>query len=124
MTAATAGALQSRGLDPGEVEALVQRALAEDLGAGIDVTSVATVPFDQEGVADFVARASGVVAGVPVVRAVLEIVTDDSVVIDVVIDDGTEVKDGDVLVSARALVRALLTAERTALNVLCHLSGI
>jgi nicotinate-nucleotide pyrophosphorylase (carboxylating) len=116
--------LRKAGLDPAEVEALVRRALAEDLGNGIDVTSLATVPFDLEGVADFVARAPGVVAGLTVVRAVLEITSDDSVVIDQHVHDGDRVKAGERLLSARALVRALLTAERTALNVLCHLSGV
>ena len=116
--------LRKAGLDPAEVEALERRALDEDLGEGIDVTSLATVPFDLEGVADFVARADGVVAGLPVVRAVLEITSDDSVVIDEHMHDGDEVRAGDRLLSGRALVRALLTGERTALNVLCHLSGI
>jgi nicotinate-nucleotide pyrophosphorylase (carboxylating) len=116
--------LRKVGLDPAEVETLVRRALEEDLGDGIDITSLATVPFDLEGVADFVARADGVIAGLPVVRAVLEITSDDSVVIDERMHDGDEVRGGDRLLSARALVRALLTGERTALNVLCHLSGI
>jgi nicotinate-nucleotide pyrophosphorylase (carboxylating) len=124
LSATTARELTAAGLDPAEVEALVERALAEDLGDGVDVTSVATVPFDAEGVADFVARADGVVAGLPVVRAVLEVVTDDSVLIESKVADGARVHRGDVLLSATALVRALLTAERTALNVLCHLSGI
>ena len=124
LTAVTARALGVAQLDPGEVEALVRRALAEDLEHGVDVTSVATVPFDLEGVADFVARGPGVVAGLPVVRAVLEIVSDDSVVITEGVQDGSCVGAGDVLLSARALVRSLLTAERTALNVLCHLSGV
>jgi nicotinate-nucleotide pyrophosphorylase (carboxylating) len=116
--------LRKIGLDPVEVEGLIRRALAEDLGSGIDVTSVATVPFDLEGVAEFVARAPGVVAGLPVVRAVLDVATDDSVVVNEHAHDGDRVAKGDRLLSARALVRALLTAERTALNVLCHLSGV
>jgi nicotinate-nucleotide pyrophosphorylase (carboxylating) len=116
--------LRKAGLDPADVEAVVHRALDEDLGSGIDVTSLATVPFDLEGVADFVARGSGVVAGIPVVRAVLEIASDDSVVVDEHLHDGDYVNPGDRVLSARALVRALLTAERTALNVLCHLSGV
>ena len=120
----TAARLTAGGLDPAAVAALIRTALDEDLGDGVDVTSLATVPFDAEGVADFVARADGVVAGLPVAAAVLEIVSDDSVVIETRVADGTSVAAGDVLMSARALVRALLTAERTALNVLCHLSGI
>lgn len=116
--------LRKAGLDPAEIETLVRRALDEDLGKGIDVTSVATVPFDLEGVADFVARAPGVIAGLPVVRAVLEITSDDAVVIEEHAHDGERVSKGAPLLSARALVRSLLTAERTALNILCHLSGI
>ena len=123
-TPATAKALAGLGLDPTVIERLVQVALTEDLGSGVDVTSLATVPFDLEGVADFTARASGVVAGLPVVRAVMEVVTDDSVVITQHVQDGDAVSAGDVLLTARALVRALLTAERTALNILCHLSGV
>jgi nicotinate-nucleotide pyrophosphorylase (carboxylating) len=124
LTDETAQALVSARLDPGEVETLVRRALEEDLDHGVDVTSLATVPFDLEGVADFVARAPGVVAGLGVVRAVLEIVSDYSVVITEHVADGSTVEPGQLLLSARALVRALLTAERTALNVLCHLSGV
>jgi nicotinate-nucleotide pyrophosphorylase (carboxylating) len=117
-------ALTAAQLDPVDVERLVNTALDEDLDHGVDVTSVATVPFDLEGVADFVARAPGVVAGLPVVRAVLEIVSDDSVVFTDHVVDGACVDAGQILLSARALVRVLLTAERTALNVLCHLSGV
>lgn len=124
LTADVQGELRNAGLDPNEVEALVRRALDEDLGNGLDVTSVATVPFDLEGIADFVARSPGVVAGIPVVRAVLEIVTDDSVIVKAKAKDGDRVAAGDVLLSAHALVRSLLTAERTALNVMCHLSGV
>lgn len=124
LTADVHTALRKVGLDPPEVETVVRRALEEDLGNGIDVTSLATVPFDLEGVADFTARKPGVVAGLPVVRAVLEMVTDDSVVVDQRVADGDSVGAGEVLLSARALVRALLTAERTALNIICHLSGI
>jgi nicotinate-nucleotide pyrophosphorylase (carboxylating) len=124
LTAAARAALTGVDLDAAEVEALIVRALAEDLGPGVDVTSLATVPFDLEGVADFTARASGVAAGLPVVAAVLEVATDDSVVMEQLVKDGDRVEPGDVLLSARALVRSLLTAERTALNIMCHLSGI
>jgi nicotinate-nucleotide pyrophosphorylase (carboxylating) len=124
LTAGARAALTAVDLDADEVEQVVQRALSEDLGPGVDVTSLATVPFDLEGVGDFTARSSGVVAGLPVVVAVLEIATDDSVVMEQLVKDGDRVGPGDVLLSARALVRSLLTAERTALNILCHLSGI
>jgi nicotinate-nucleotide pyrophosphorylase (carboxylating) len=124
LTRSTSDALTAAGLDPHETEALVRRALDEDLDGGVDVTSVATIAFDAEGIADFTARAPGVVAGIPVVRAVLEIVSDDSVVVQEHVPDGAAVDRGTVVLSARALVRALLTAERTALNILCHLSGV
>ena len=124
LTAATSAALAAAGLDPQRVERLIVTALDEDLGDGLDITSLATVPFDAEGVADFVARKPGVIVGLPVVRAVLELVTDDSVVITEHVADGAKVAAGDLVLSARALVRALLTAERTSLNILCHLSGI
>jgi len=120
----TAAAIEKCGLDPADVERIIVRALDEDLGQGVDLTSLATIPFDAEGVADFVARAPGVVAGLPVVNAVLEIVSDDSVVVDSVATDGQAITAGQLLMSVRALTRSLLTAERTALNVLCHLSGI
>ncbi|HVA60670.1 MAG TPA: carboxylating nicotinate-nucleotide diphosphorylase [Mycobacteriales bacterium] len=124
LRASTRETLAAAGLDPEDIEQLVHRALTEDLGDGLDVTSVATVPFDLDGAADFVAHADGVIAGLPVVAAVLEIVSDDAVVIQACRVDGDPVASGDVVLSARCLVRALLTAERTALNLLCHLSGV
>jgi nicotinate-nucleotide pyrophosphorylase (carboxylating) len=116
--------LDGAGLDPSSVEASVRAAIEEDLAGGLDVTSVATIPFEQEAVADFVARAGGIVAGMPVAWAVLEVATDDAVEVVEHVSDGDEVKPGDVLLTATAATRALLTAERTALNLACHLSGI
>lgn len=116
--------LDGAGLDPDSVEACVRAAIEEDLAGGLDVTSVATIPFEQEADADFVARAGGIVAGVPVIWAVLEVATDDAVEVVEHVSDGDEVKPGDLLLTATAATRALLTAERTALNLACHLSGI
>jgi nicotinate-nucleotide pyrophosphorylase (carboxylating) len=112
------------GLDPAHVEDLVRRSLDEDLMGGLDVTSVATVPFDQEGVADIVARQPGVVAGLPVAAAVFELAADDDVDVTLRMADGDDVAPGDVVLTARGLTRTLLTAERTALNIACHLSGV
>ena len=120
----TSQALAGAGLDPLSVADLVQRALDEDLDGGLDVTSVATVPFDAEASGDFVARGSGVVAGLPVVAAVLEIASDDSVLLAEHVHDGDAVVANQPLLTATALTRSLLTAERTALNLLCHLSGV
>ena len=101
---------------------LIKRALAEDLQGGQDITSVATVSGDERIVADFTARNSGVVAGIGMARAVLEEVglTD----IAVLVKDGASIKPGEVLMTVRGDTRAILLAERTALNFLGHLSGI
>lgn len=116
--------LTEAGLDPLAVEELVRRAIEEDLDGGVDVTSVATVPFDAEAVADFVARTDGIVAGLAVAAAVLDVSTDDAVDIEVHVSDGASVKRGDVLMTATAGTRGLLTGERTALNLLGRLSGV
>ena len=71
---------------------VVQRALDEDLDGGLDVTSVATVPFDQESTADLVARADGVVAGLAVAAAVFEVATDDAVIVTWLAEDGHELR--------------------------------
>ena len=116
--------LAEAGLDAAAVETLVAAALAEDLAGGVDVTSVAVIPADDEAAADFVSRAYGVVAGVPIASAVLWIATGGVVDIDESVVDGMRVEPGMVVLSATGATRSLLTAERTALNLLGHLSGI
>jgi len=101
---------------------LIKRALAEDLQGGEDITSVATVSGTERVVADFVARKSGVIAGIDMARTVLEEVGLSD--ISVLIQDGTFVNAGAVLMTVRGDTRAILLAERTALNFLGHLSGI
>ena len=101
---------------------LIKKALEEDLAGGEDITSVATVSGDEKIVADFVARKNGVVAGVLMAKAVLEEV--GLLDIRVLVEDGSEVKPGTVLMSVRGDTRAILLAERTALNFYSHLSGI
>jgi len=120
----TAARLVAAGLATTYVLEVVTRALDEDLDGGVDVTSVATVPFDQESTADLVARADGLVAGLPVAAAVFEVATDDAVEITWLAEDGARVHRGDVLISLTAATRGLLTGERTALNLLCRMSGI
>lgn len=101
---------------------LIKRALAEDLQGGEDITSVATVSGSEKVVADFVARKVGVIAGVDMARAVLvEVGLTD---ISVLVQDGARVEAGSVLLTVRGDTRAILLAERTALNFLGHLSGI
>ena len=101
---------------------LIRKALAEDLAGGQDITSVATVSGSERVVADFVARKSGVIAGIDMAIATLREVgiTD----IDVKLNDGDQVEPGSVLLTVRGDTRAILLAERTALNFLGHLGGI
>jgi len=101
---------------------LVKAALAEDLAGGVDVTSVATIAADAQLQAEFVARESGVVVGIEMARAVLAEVGVDG--IDILIQDGASVNTGDILIKISGNARAILLAERTALNFLGHLSGI
>jgi nicotinate-nucleotide pyrophosphorylase (carboxylating) len=116
--------LRAVGLDPAAVLDVVLRALAEDLDGGVDVTSVATVAAEQVDTADLVARADGVVAGLPVAAAVFDVAGAGTVTTTSVLADGWRVRGGDVLLTVTGPTRALLTAERTALNLLGRLSGI
>ena len=101
---------------------LIRRALAEDLAGGQDITSVATVSGSERVVADFVARKAGVIAGVEMAVATLREVgiTD----IQVHLNDGDAVAPGSVVMTVRGDTRAILLAERTALNFVGHLGGI
>jgi nicotinate-nucleotide pyrophosphorylase (carboxylating) len=111
-------------LDRRWVADLIRAALDEDLAGGVDVTSVATIPENQRSTADFVARADGVVAGLEVAETVLRIVAGDQISTERKVSDGTPVRAGHVLLTVTGPTRDLLTAERTALNLLCHLSGV
>ncbi|WP_433388279.1 carboxylating nicotinate-nucleotide diphosphorylase [Micromonospora sp. KLBMP9576] len=130
MTESTERALRDAGLDPARVRQTVEAALAEDLGPDfLDVTSVATIPADQTDTADLVARADGVVAGLAVAAAVFELVGEATgagrtVEVSVLARDGARVARGDVLATVAGPTRLLLTAERTALNLLCRMSGV
>ena len=101
---------------------LIKAALAEDLAGGVDITSQATIAADATAVADFVARMDGVIAGINIAHAVLaEVGLSDVTLFK---KDGDQVKAGDVLMTVRGNTRAILLAERTALNFFGHLSGI
>jgi nicotinate-nucleotide pyrophosphorylase (carboxylating) len=120
-----ASALRTAGLEPAAITALVAAALAEDLAGGIDVTTAATVPADALGQADVVARSNGVVAGLPVAEAVFLLASPASPVQCAArAADGDVVAAGQTVLTVTGPVSALLTAERTALNLLCHLSGV
>jgi nicotinate-nucleotide pyrophosphorylase (carboxylating) len=187
LKSSTVRALRAHGLDPRAVERIVRGALAEDLGPeGLDVTSVATIPAEQVDTADVVARADGVVAGLPVVAAVFELAAaaieppadagrtgepardagragdrapgagrtaepardtgrtggrapaaspggepataggPAARTVEVVIKahDGGRVARGDVLATVTGPTRAVLSGERTALNLLSRMSGV
>jgi nicotinate-nucleotide pyrophosphorylase (carboxylating) len=111
------------GPDPAAVGEVIARALTEDLAGGVDVTSVATVPAEQTATGDLVARAAGTVAGLRIAAAVFATV-DERVGFTELAADGIRVVRGDVLATVTGPTRSLLTAERTALNLLCHLSGV
>jgi nicotinate-nucleotide pyrophosphorylase (carboxylating) len=154
LTPDLAARLRAAGLNPAYVARVAAAALGEDLTedgvypgdrpAGTDVTSEATIPAAAEGSADVVARADGVVAGLPVAEAVFWLAArrdgDEACRADGAAPgrgfgatpfgigyhaaDGERVRRGDVLLTVTGRLRTLLTAERTALNLLCHLSGV
>lgn len=113
------------GLDPDALSGLIRHAIAEDLMGGIDVTSTATIPAEQRSIATFGAREAGVVAGLPVVAAVVETVCGDTASeLRYLVRDASRVQPGTKVAAVTAPTRLMLTAERTALNLLCHLSGV
>jgi nicotinate-nucleotide pyrophosphorylase (carboxylating) len=113
------------GLDLAEVERVVYTALAEDLGdPPRDVTSEATLPADRIDTAELVARADGVVAGLPVAAEVFAVTSGGRAAFETRVGEGDPVRRGDVLAVVTGPTRALLTGERTALNLLCRMSGV
>jgi nicotinate-nucleotide pyrophosphorylase (carboxylating) len=104
-------------------EQLVALALAEDLGAAGDITSRALIAESRRGSVNVVVRQNGIVAGLPVAEIVLRQV-DRSVRFQTLVSDGERVVAGATVASASGSWRALLTAERTVLNFLMHLSGV
>lgn len=116
--------LTTAGLDPLDVDRLVTTAFEEDLRYGPDVTTRATIPPGARASADVVARRGGVVAGVPVALAVWERAGLDAEQVAVASPDGSRVDSGQVVLTVTGPVPPLLTAERTVLNFLTHLSGV
>jgi nicotinate-nucleotide pyrophosphorylase (carboxylating) len=114
--------LSSSNLNSKNLENLIRIAVAEDLDGASDVTSVATIPESQSAIAEFWSRKPGVIAGIPIACAVLEIcgVTD----YEIKKSDGEVVSPDTLLLIARGETRSLLLAERTALNFMGRLSGI
>ncbi|TFV91337.1 carboxylating nicotinate-nucleotide diphosphorylase [Blastococcus sp. CT_GayMR16] len=119
-----AAALSAGGLDPAEVEGVVRRALEEDLAFGPDVTTDATVSVRAQATGDVVPRSPGMLAGIPVAAAVFDLVGRGEIEVQLLAADGTAARPGEAVLTAAGSARALLTAERTALNLIGHLSGI
>ena len=117
-------AVRAAGIDPDSLCVLIRMALDEDLDGGVDVTTVATVPTDQRATLDLVARVSGVSAGAPIAAAVFAEVCGDDAMISILTPDGARVEPGQVILSVTGATHDLLRAERPALNLLGHLSGI
>ncbi len=109
-------------ISPLEIEAAVTRALEEDLGRAGDVTSIATVPEDAAGRAVLNARQAGVIAGLPLVAAAFRRLSPD-IEIAARARDGAAIEAGATLMTIAGNARAILGAERVALNFLGHLSG-
>jgi nicotinate-nucleotide pyrophosphorylase (carboxylating) len=151
LSAELSAQLTSSGLDPASVVRVIQAGLAEDLADGRDVTTAATIPPAQMGTAQLVARRPGVIAGLSVADAVFQLVGADIGSADRVqraaalnvrsglpsepsrvslvashhhSTDGDDVSAGQVLMTVSGPLGVILTAERTALNFLCHMSGI
>jgi nicotinate-nucleotide pyrophosphorylase (carboxylating) len=104
---------------------IIRRGLAEDLRYGPDVTTLATVPAGAAATASMVPRQSGVIAGVDVALLVLdEVLGGDGYQVLDRVEDGARLEPGESLLTVQAETRGLLTAERTMLNLICHLCGI
>lgn len=119
--------LTEAGLDAEAIYAAIVEALVEDLPGGpddVDVTSAATISADAQAVAEFRAREPGVVSGLGIAALTFGYVVGDAAVISDRVPDGTRVAKGDVVMRVTGPTRGLLTAERTALNFACHLSGV
>jgi len=121
----TVARLASQGFEADYVQRIIRDTVMEDLDGGIDVTSVATVPLNQRSVVTFGSRASGCIAGLDIAIAAVEMVCGPTAVaVERVKNDGDRVQPGRVLARVEAPTQLMLTAERTALNLLCHLSGV
>ena len=105
-----------------QIEEIIDRALAEDLGKG-DVTTEALIRGDQQGTGSIVAKKEGILAGIKVARQVFHRV-DPELEVEILLEDGAKVKPGSKVAKVSGSIASILKAERVALNFLQHLSGI
>jgi nicotinate-nucleotide pyrophosphorylase (carboxylating) len=105
------------------IEPIIRDALKEDLGLAGDVTASAVVPPKARFKAEFRAREAGISAGIDCARIAMNLM-DPQIRFETLLPDGSAVKKGDVIARIEGNARAILAAERVALNLLCHLSGV
>jgi nicotinate-nucleotide pyrophosphorylase (carboxylating) len=108
--------------DKKEVRQIIELALAED-HAEDDITSRLVIPENLACSASLEVKARGVLAGIDVFESVFRMV-DSNLVIDVRMEDGTKITPGDIAAVVKGNARSILSAERTAMNFICHLSGV
>lgn len=101
----------------------IEQALAEDIGRRGDITSQALIPIDQTATLHIVARENGTMAGIDLARLTFAMV-DEHIEFTAKVQDGDKIIPNQILATVTGNARALLTAERTALNFMTHLSGI
>lgn len=120
----TAAALRAAGLRPDDVLVVIQRGIDEDLGIVGDLTGSATVAADARLKCHYVPRRDGVIAGLPVIAAVVDHYLGDDAMFVPAAADGDLLRAGQVIATIEAPARGVLAVERLSLNLLGHLSGI
>ena len=105
-----------------EINKIIDRAIEEDLRGGVDVTSDATIAETSRSVANLVAKAEGILAGINVAKAVMDRLGVEN--FSARKSDGDRLNKGEIISTVEGSTRKILLAERTALNLLCRMSGI
>ncbi|AFH48461.1 Carboxylating nicotinate-nucleotide pyrophosphorylase [Ignavibacterium album JCM 16511] len=105
-----------------QIKKIIKLALQEDIGKG-DITSLATIKKNQKAIGKFLVKDKGLIAGLSIAKQVMKTV-DSNLKFKILIDDGSEVKPGDIVAEVSGNARAILSSERTALNFLQRMSGI
>jgi len=116
--------LRKKQLEPELIQALVDLAVSEDLVGGEDVTSLATIPETQISYLDLVTRKAGVISGIDIASLVFLSITNKNIEVKQCVSDGLKVEANTCVLTVKGSTVDLLSAERTALNFLGHLSGI
>ena len=109
-------------LSPFALDGILENALREDVGTG-DITTLSTISPDRTVTGQYIAKESGVICGLDVVRRVFALL-DPSIVLEARIQDGGAVQKGDIVAIVRGNARNVLTGERVGLNLLQHMSGV